>query len=135
MPEKYLIAMSTDDSFDFVRLDNTKRAELWEEFDTMRLVDNIDALDHIMSIMDFPPINVRPELRKKLFRLHTTALEQQELARYPDINQELFDLAWELEDDVYEIQQAAESILKVLGDLTRLAPDPDDYGDDFNPEL
>ena len=40
----------------------------------------------------------------------------------------------EVESDLYEIQEAAESILKVLNDLTELYPDPDEYDEEENEE-
>ena len=126
--------MLTDEPFGLLHLDNAKREERWEEFDTTRLLYAADALDRMRSILGDTIMYAPPEIQDNLLRLHKITLEQQEIAEYPDIDEEVFDLAWELESDLYEIQEAAESILKVLNDLTELSPDPDEYDEEEDEE-
>ena len=113
------------------KLTERKNQELYENFDTMRILDGIDALDKVRTgISDqfnedgFPR---PPEIRNLLLSLHEKAHEiiNGEFQHNTDMG--MFDLAWELEDELSGVIEKLEGILKVISDLTDLSPPLDEY--------
>lgn len=105
---------------------NAQRAELWEQFDTTRLRRAADALYEILSALGCNMALGPNELRDDLDRLHMLVLNQQTRATYPNINSDVFELADSIESTMFDVKEAAETILETVRDLVDLFPDPDD---------
>jgi hypothetical protein len=63
-----------------------------------------------------------PEIRNLLLSLHGKAHEIISGEFQHDTNMGMFDLAWELEDELSDFIEKFEGILKVKSDLTDLSP-------------
>jgi hypothetical protein len=108
------------------RIDRKTWMRLRDEFDTLRLLHAVDALDTIRSLVadrdEIRPPAVRDELLKLHRLAHTLLNEDDEFGDDAD----LWDLAFAIEDDIYPILENVETILETLRDLIALAPDPDE---------
>ena len=89
-------------------------AEKWmiEDFDTSELLESVDDLDSIRGILADGPNCEPPQLRSDLLKLHGLTMETCNETGEGD--RELFDLATDLEDDMEDIRDAADRIVKVL---------------------
>lgn len=105
--------------------------KVYEGFETTRLLSAVDQVDELRRMLgddeDFRP----PEIRQDLLRLHQLAMafvNEGALSK----GQEMFDLAFDLDDQIFSMREALDAIEKTIQTLTELAPDPDeDYeGDD-----
>lgn len=116
------------------KLTEKKIEELYEKFDTQRLLDAVDALDDVRPVISdqfnedgFPR---PPEIRDKLLKLHEKAHKIINGEFSYDTDMGMFDLAWELEEELYDVIENLEKIKKVIDDLTNLTPSEEDE-DDF----
>ena len=79
---------------------------LIEDFDSHEILDAIEKLDELRSLVadrdDYKP----PEVRDKLMRLHTMIHKEQMTSK----GETIWDLANEIEDDIYNIQDAIEEL-------------------------
>jgi hypothetical protein len=115
------------------KLTEKKIEELYEKFDTQRLLDAVDALDDIRSVISdqfnedgFPK---PPEIRDKLLKLHEKAHKIINGEFSYDTDRGMFDLAWELEEELFDAIENLEKIKKVIDDLTDLTPSEEDEDD------
>ena len=99
-------------------------------FDTRRLLDAIGEVDTLRSHLSDDGLRP-PEIRNRLFTLHELAMAvvndgSQHRA------QEFFDLALELDDEVFDMLEAVTRLQETLSTLTELRPESldDDDGDD-----
>ena len=104
------------------KLTEKKIEELYEKFNTQRLLDAVDALDDVRPVISdqfnedgFPR---PPEIRDKLLKLHKKAHEIINGEFSYDTDMGMFDLAWELEEELYDVIENLEKIKKVIDDLT-----------------
>ena len=116
------------------KLTEKKIEELYEKFDTQRLLDAVDTLDDVRPVISdqfnedgFPR---PPEIRDNLLKLHEKAHKIINGEFSYDTDMGMFDLAWELEEELYDIIESLEKIKKVINDLTKLTPSEEDE-DDF----
>ena len=114
--------------------EDTSLDKLRDEYDTTRLLAAVDAFDKIRSIVGgshFEP----PETREELMKLHAVASrvinEDEPLSDDPDEN--LTEMAWEIEAQVEDISEAADKILRALSDLVGLCPE-DEFAEDEDEE-
>ena len=106
--------------------------QLRDEFDTMKLLDAVDQLDNLRGLLADGPNLEPPEVRDDLLKLHTIA-HQVINEGYPlsdDLDHNLLTLAGDIECQIGDISEAADSILNTLSELIRLCPDIDELGDD-----
>ena len=106
--------------------------KLRDEFDTSIIMDAIESLDTIRSLVVSGPDMEPSELQQDLLYLHTAldsiVNEGGDLPDNPDDSP--FFLAEEIEYRIAEISEAADSIFDTLSTLSRLAPDVDDLDED-----
>jgi hypothetical protein len=107
------------------RLTKKKNDELYEKFETMRILRAVDELDKIRSVLSdkfhedgFPR---PPEIRDKLLKLHEKAHDVINVYDC-DTDLGLFDLAWDIEFELFDLIESFEAIRKVIDDLTELCP-------------
>ena len=115
------------------KLTEKKIEELYEKFDTQRLLHVVDALDDVRPVISdqfnedgFPR---PPEIRDKLLKLHEKAHKIINGEFSYDTDMGMFDLAWELEEELYDVIENLEKIKKVIDDLTNLTPSEEDEDD------
>jgi hypothetical protein len=102
------------------KLTEKKNQQLYEEFETMRILHAVDALDKVRPIISdqfnadgFPK---PPELRDKLLKLHGKA--HKIINEYNcDTDLGMFDLAWEIEEEIFDAIRYLEDIQKMINDL------------------
>lgn len=100
----------------------------------MRILRAVDALDRIRPIISdqFNPDGFPkpPELRDKLLKLHEKA--HKIINMYScDTDCGMFDLAWEIEEEISEVEDHLDEIRKTIDDLINLTPsDEDEFDDD-----
>ncbi|NEZ68337.1 transposase [Leptolyngbyaceae cyanobacterium CCMR0082] len=101
------------------------RQKIYEGFETTRLLSAVDHVDQLRQLLgddeDFRP----PQIRQDLLRLHQLAMEfvnNGAMSKGP----ELFDLAFDLDDQIFTIREALDEVEKTIQTLTDLAPDPDE---------
>ncbi len=112
------------------KMTEKKNQELYENFDTTRILNAVDALDEVRPVISdqfngdgFPR---PPEIRGKLLKLHEKAHEIINGEFSHDMDMGMFDLAWELEVEFYDVIRNLEQIKKVIDDLTDLTPSEED---------
>lgn len=110
------------------RLTRKDNEKLSENFDTTLILDAIDALDDLRSILadqyhEEEAIPRPPELRDKLLLLHEKASDLINSDYWHPTDLGLFDLAWEIEDELFSISEKVKRIQKVITELTKLTPD------------
>jgi hypothetical protein len=107
-----------------------------DEYDTHKLLDAVDELDRIRGILADGPNLEPPEIRGELLRLHkiTSAVVNEGRPIPDDDEKNPFFLADEIESEISEIHEAAETILDALSELARYWPDEDELDDDEEDE-
>ncbi|MCP4912784.1 MAG: hypothetical protein GY909_06675 [Oligoflexia bacterium] len=112
------------------KMTEKKNQELYENFDTTRILYAVDVLDEVRPVISdqfnedgFPR---PPEIRDKLLKLHEKAHEIINGEFRHDTDMGMFDLAWELEEELYDVIRNLEQIKKVIDDLTDLTPSEED---------
>ncbi|MBF0551399.1 MAG: hypothetical protein HQK60_12790 [Deltaproteobacteria bacterium] len=112
------------------KLTKDKIQELYENFETMRILDAVDILDQVRGLFsdqfNGKGVPRPPELRDKLLELHTKAHEIINGEYYHKTDMDMFDLAWEIEDEVSEAIDKLEQLRQVISDLTNLTPADDE---------
>lgn len=93
----------------------------YENFETQWLLDAIDDVDTLRSHLSEDERDQPPEIRDKLFKLHQLAMAVVNEGSHSKID-ELFDLATELEDEVFEMMEALTRLRDTLTKLTDLRP-------------
>lgn len=93
--------------------------KLMEDFHSLELLDAIDSLDAIRSVVGDREINRPPEIRDKLLRLHTMIMDETITSK----GETIWEFASGIEDDIYTIQENIEKILETLEKITDSAPD------------
>ncbi len=108
-----------------------------EGFDTYRLLRAVDALDAIRPIFSDEcgaggGIPRPPEIRDKLLDLHQRAMDLFNSGYRRSTDRGVFDLALEIEDEIFEAIENLETIRDTLSDLTVLTPDEDEVEEGEN---
>lgn len=105
-----------------------------QDFDTRRLLDAVDEVDILRGLLADNGIRP-PEIHDRLLKLHQLAMavineDAQEEAG------ELFKLAQELDDEVFDMLEAVKRLHDTLSALTELRPEDldDDGGDEAGDE-
>ena len=119
-----------------IKLTAEQQAEMYEEFETTRVLGAVDDVDAVRSIFSddcsgakgFIPFP--PEIREKLLKLHSIAMEVINGEFATGTDRGMFELAWDIEDEVSDAIESLEQIQKVLRDLTDLVPDEDGWEED-----
>ena len=111
------------------RLSEKAHQKLYENFETTTLLDAVDHLDRLRSELADDEYFRPPTIRQDLLRLHQLAMEVVN-SGYLNKGEELFDLAFELEDQVFDLMENLEAIQDTLSALTGLAPDEDEDDDE-----
>jgi len=96
--------------------------KLMEEFSSMEILETVTSLDEIRGIVGDREINRPPEIRDKLMRLHEMVMDE----KITSNGETIWDLANEIQDELYPIQEAIEQIMDVLDKIIDSAPE-DDY--------
>ena len=107
-------------------LTEEKNDELYENFDTSRILEAVDALDEVREVISdqfnesgFPS---PPAIRDRLLMLHKKANEIINGEFSYDTDLGMFDLAWEIEEAIFDAISSLEKIQQVIHDLTNLTP-------------
>ena len=108
------------------RLSEETLQELSDEFDTMDILSAVDQLDEIRALVADRENYRPPEVRDNLLKLHKLAHRIINEGHVSSDSDELWNLAYDIEDDIYPILENAEKILDTLRNLTSFAPDPDE---------
>lgn len=91
------------------KLSEKAHQKLYENFETTTLLDAVGHLDRLRAELaddeDFRP----PTIRQDLLRLHQLAMEVVNNG-YLNKGEELFDLAFELEDQVFDLMENDEEV-------------------------
>ena len=106
-----------------VRLSKETLQELRDNFDTMDILSAVDQLDEIRALVADRENDRPPEVRDNLLKLHKLAHRIINEGHVPSDSDELWNLAYDIEDDIYPILENAEKILDTLRKLTSLALD------------
>lgn len=114
-------------------LTEKKNQELYEKFETMRILRAVDALDRIRPVIsdqfNSNGFSKPPELRDKLLKLHEMAHKIINLYNCKT-DSGMFDLAWEIEEEISEVVAHLDEIRKTIDDLIDLTPSEEDEWDD-----
>jgi uncharacterized protein (UPF0305 family) len=94
---------------------------LFENFETQWLLDAIGDIDTLRSHLNEDKRYQPPKIRDKLFTLHQLAMAVVNEGSRSKVD-ELFDLATELEDTVFEMMEALTRLQNTLTKLTDLRP-------------
>lgn len=117
--------LGDDIEYEERRLTEDKKQELYEKVETMSILHAVDLLDEIRSYIsdDFSEGGVPkpPELRFKLMELHEKAHNIINLYD-SDTDEGLFDLAWDIEEELFDIEDKIGKIRKIVNKLTDLTP-------------
>ena len=102
------------------------------EYDTRQILDAVDALDEIRSLVRDDDNVGPPEVRSDLLKLHGMAhnLINEGHSSLPD-DEDISVLAFDIEDTIDTIRDNAEKILDSLQPLMTLSADPDDDDEDM----
>ncbi len=107
---------------------------LYENFDTTWLLSAVDHVDKLRGHLADDGLKP-PDIRIDLLRLHQLAMAVVN-NRQTGKAQKFFDLAYELESQVFDMLESLEYVYEKLGELTELSPDSlafDDYeAEDFD---
>lgn len=99
----------------------------WEKlhrgFDTYRILDAVDQLDSLRYALSDDGIRP-PEIRDKLLKLHGLAMSVVNNGQLSQAR-EMFDLAFEIDEELIDIEQNVELMRKTTSKLVRLCPDID----------
>lgn len=101
---------------------------LYENFETTDLLAAVDLLDTVRGVLGDGPHWEPPELRINLLQLHQKAMDVVNRG-YREGAQEMFDLAIELDLEVFSLIESLEAIQKILSTLTDLYPESLSYDD------
>lgn len=101
---------------------------LYENFETTNLLAAVDLLDEARGILGDGPGWEPPEMRTNLLNLHQLAMDVVNQGD-KDRAQEMFDLATDLDMEVFGLIEALEGIQRVLTTLTALYPESLSYED------
>jgi hypothetical protein len=93
-----------------------------EGFDTYSLLGAIDQLDVIRGHLG------PSELRENLLKLHGLAMEVINEG-FADGASEMFELAQEIDDQLFDISEALEKLQETISKLTDLQPESLQWGD------
>lgn len=110
-----------------------KAPEQTQDFDTHRLLEAVDELDTLRGLLADDGTRP-PEIRNRLLKLHDLAMAViNEGAR--EQADEMFDLAGELGDEVFDMLEAATRLHEILEALSALRADGfgDEAGEDREP--
>ncbi len=106
-----------------------------ESFDTRDLLTAVKLFDAMRSLTadqeDFRP----PEIRENLLKLHQILHKSVNESLGLEDEEELWDLVYELEDEVFTILEYAQKIHDTLEKLTAFAPDLDGEDDEGNESI
>ena len=97
-------------------------------FDTYSLLHAIDELDKMRGHLNDREHHNPPEIRNDLLKLHALAMAVVNEGE-ADRAQEMFDLAFEIEDQLSDISEALERIQETIAKLTDLQPESFQWGD------
>lgn len=112
------------------RINRRALERLREEFDTMQLLDAVSALDAIRrQVADRDDLRP-PAVRDVLLELHRMAHKLINEGDELSDDEDLWALAFAIEDTIFPILESAEKIMDIVSDLTVLAPDPDQDEED-----
>jgi hypothetical protein len=95
---------------------------LYEGFETADVLTAVDQLDGVRSIVGDGENWEPPEIRTDLLKLHQLAMDVVNHG-VTDKAQEMFELADDIDSQVFDMIQALETIQRTLTTLTRLYPD------------
>jgi hypothetical protein len=99
-----------------------------ENFDTTTLLSAVDAVDEMRGDLNDGEDGSPPQLRSDLLKLHQLAMAVVNSGARHQVA-ELFDLAVELEDQVFGLMTSLEQVQKTLSQLTALYPESLSYAD------
>ena len=116
-----------------VKLTDEEMQTLYENFETSSLLTAIDQLDKVRGELADGNNGEPPEIRTELLRLHQLAMEVVNNGRTGQAR-ELFELAGDLEMQVFEMVEALDDIQQTLNKLTDLYPESLVYDDDEEEE-
>ena len=95
--------------------------ELYESFDTMRILEAVDVIDEIRYRICEPD-----QLRQDLLRLHGmahTLINGAAMTESPDPEKPIWELAEELDMEMFEWAPKLEKVIATLQELIRLIPE------------
>ena len=102
---------------------------LYENFETSALLTAIDQIDKVRGVLADGDNWEPPEIRINLLKLHQLAMDVVNNGRTGQAR-ELFELAGDLETQVFDMVESLEDIQKTLNKLTDLFPESLVYDDD-----
>ena len=102
---------------------------LAENFDTLSLSKAVDQIDVLRGHLNDRDVLAPPEIRGSILKLHGLAMDvinKGFVGRAP----ELFDLANDVEDQIFEMMEALRGVQETLDKLTALCPEDLDDTDE-----
>ena len=109
------------------------REQMSEGLDTKELLYAVDFLDNIRGQVGDRENYRPPEIRDSLMKLHEVTRRVLDSGDTCTEDFGLFDLAWEIENDIETIQEHADKILAILDKITKFANAA--YGEEYEEEL
>ncbi len=94
------------------------RQRSFDEYESWSLLDAVDSLDNMRGILADGDGCRPPQLRIDLLKLHDLAMKVCNYTGYESSEQELFEAAMDIEDEVEELRNAAENTLDALRGIT-----------------
>lgn len=95
--------------------------ELYESFDTMRILEAVDIIDEIRNHICEPD-----QMRQDLLRLHGmahTLINGADMTESPDPEKPIWELAEEIDMTMFEWAPKLEKVIDTLQQLLRLIPE------------
>ena len=106
----------------------SKLDDLRDQFDTTELLEAVDSLDTIRSILADGDNLEPPRIRNDLMKLHGLAMQVVNQGYL--MNEEMISLAGEIEWQIEDIIEAAERVQKTVSELVQLCPTEEDFDED-----
>jgi hypothetical protein len=99
-----------------------ERRNLRENFTASWLLDAVKEIDMLRSYFSDRDDRRPPEVREKLLRLHALAMDVID-GGWESRAREFFDLAADLDDEIFEAVESLERIQRTLSKLADLSPE------------
>lgn len=108
------------------RITDKEWNELYDSFETTKLLSAVDAVDVIREGLSDDENGCPPQLRTDLLRLHQLAMAVFNEGSRSQV-EDLFNMAVELDVQVFDIMTALEQVQATLSELTALYPESLSY--------
>ena len=104
--------------------------KLYDGFETTQLFGAVEHVDVLRQLLSDGPNLRPPQIRDDLHRLHQLTMDVVNQGQLTQC-EEMFNLAFDIEAQLFTMLESVEAIRETMRALTDLAPDPDeDYEED-----